>query len=182
MMALRRVCVLGILFCPGFLLASCGRTATVPIENVRVTPVTGADIQHAVQDSGARAVLVNVWATWCGPCREEFPGLMRVARQYQGQGLKVMLVSADDNTDMASVKKFLSEEGVDFPAYIKTEKDQAFIDGLDKRWTGALPATFIYDASGKLHDFWEGGATFNVFQQKVVEVLRKQAKPTGGNS
>jgi len=187
-MALRRICVLGILFCPGFLLASCERTVSVPIENVRVTPVTGADIRHAVQDSGARAVLVNVWATWCGPCREEFPGLVRVARQYQGQGLKVMLVSADDDTDMAPVKKFLAAEGVDFPAYIKAEKDQAFIDTLnkqgtlDKQWDGALPATFLYDASGKLHDFWEGGATFNVFQQKVVEVLGKQAKSTGGSS
>jgi thiol-disulfide isomerase/thioredoxin len=188
MMALRRLCVFGIHFCLGLLLVSCERTGSVPIENVRVTPVTGADIQHAVHDSGAKAVLVNVWATWCGPCRDEFPGLVRVARQYQGQGLKVMLVSADDDTDMAPVKKFLAAEGVDFPAYIKAEKDQAFIGALnrqstlDKQWDGALPATFIYDASGKLHDFWEGGATFNVFQQRVVEVLRKQAKPTGGNS
>ncbi len=94
--------------------------------------------------------------------------------QVQGQGLKVILVSADDDEDMAAVKKFLAEEGVDFPAYIKAEKDQPFIDGLGKQWTGALPATFLYDGSGKLHDFWEGGVTFNVFEQKVVEVLRKQ--------
>jgi thiol-disulfide isomerase/thioredoxin len=186
MMALRRICVLGILFCAGFLLASCERPKSVPIENVHVTPVTGADIQRAVHDSGAKAVLVNVWATWCAPCREEFPGVVRVARQYQGQGLKVLLVSADDDSDMAPVKKFLAAEGVDFPAYIKAEKDQAFIDALnkqstlDKQWDGALPATFIYDATGKLHDFWEGEATFSVFQQKVVEVLGKQAKSTGG--
>ena len=81
---------------------------------------------------------------------------------------------------MAAVKKFLAEEGVDFPAYIKAEKDQAFIDGLNKQWTGALPATFIFDSSGKLRDFWEGEASFNVFQQKVVEALSNQTKPTGG--
>ena len=102
---------------------------------MRVTPVTAAGIQQAVRNSGAKAVLVNVWATWCGPCREEFPGLIRVARKYQDQGLKVVLVSADFDTDMAAVKKFLAEEGVDFPSYIKAEKDQAFIDALDKRWT-----------------------------------------------
>jgi thiol-disulfide isomerase/thioredoxin len=187
-MALRRFCAVGILFGLGFLLVSCEQTKTVPIENVRVTPATGADIERAVHEPGAKAVLVNVWATWCGPCREEFPGLMRMARQYQGQGLRVILVSADDNSDMAPVKKFLAEQGVDFPAYIKSEKDQAFIDALskqwtlDKQWSGALPATFIYDANGKLHDFWEGEATFNVFTQKVVEVLGKQTKPTGGSS
>jgi thiol-disulfide isomerase/thioredoxin len=180
MVAVRRLFALGILLGLGAGFASCERTKRVRIEDVQVTPVTSVDVLRAVHDSGARAVVVNMWATWCGPCREEFPGLVRVARQYQGQGLKVILVSADDTNDMATVKKFLADEGVDFPAYIKAEKDQAFIDGLDKQWTGALPATFIFDGSGKLRDFWEGEASFNVFQQKVVEALSNQTKPTGG--
>ncbi len=96
-----------------------------------------------------------------------------MAEKYNGQGLKTLLVSADDTGDVAAVKKFLAEEGVDFPAYIKAEKDQAFIDGVDKQWTGALPATFIFDGNGKLRDFWEGGVAFNVFEQKVVEALGK---------
>jgi len=181
-MAIRRFCVVGILWCVGVLFVSCGRTSHVRVEDVHVTPVTAADVQRLVREPGARAVLVNMWATWCAPCREEFPGLVRVARKYQGQGLKVILVSADDDKDMAQIKKFLADEGVDFPAYIKAEKDQPFIDGLDQRWTGALPATFLYDGNGKLRDFWEGEAAFNVFEQKVVEVLGKQSKPTGGNS
>jgi len=181
MVAIRRttVCTLCSLT---ILLASCGPTKHVSVEDVHVTPVTSADVQKAIHDPGAKAVLVNVWATWCGPCREEFPGLVRVAEKYKGQGLRVLLVSADDTDQVAEVKKFLAEEGVNLPAYIKTEKDQAFIDGLDKQWTGALPATFIYDGSGNLHDFWEGGVTFSVFEQKVVEVLGNQPKPTGGNS
>jgi len=153
------------------LLVSCGSAKHVSVEDVHVSPVTSADVQRLIHEPGAKAVLVNMWATWCGPCREEFPGLVRVAEKYNGQGLKTILVSADDTNDMAAVKKFLAEEGVDFPAYIKVEKDQAFIDGLDKQWTGALPATFIFDGNGKLHDFWEGSVTFNVFEQKVVEVL-----------
>jgi len=181
-MATRRPYLVGILLCVGALSVSCGKTTHVRVEDVQVTPVTAADIQRLVREPGAKAVLVNMWATWCGPCREEFPGLMRVAHKYQGQGLKVILVSADDDKDMAQIKKFLADEGVDFPAYIKAEKDQSFIDGLDKRWTGALPATFIYDGSGKQHDFWQGEATFNILEQKVVEALGQQPKPTGGNS
>jgi len=181
MVAKRRFCAAGVLLRLGVLLVSCGQTSRVRVEDVQVIPVAAADIQRAVREPGAKAVLINLWATWCGPCREEFPGLVRVAHKYQGQGLKVILVSADDDKDMAEVKKFLAEEGVDFPAYIKAEKDQPFIDGLGKQWTGALPATFLYDGSGKLHDFWEGGVTFNVFEQKVVEVLGNTAKSTGGN-
>lgn len=153
-------------------LLSCGSARHVSVEDEHVTPVTSADVQRVIHESGAKAVLVNMWATWCGPCQEEFPGLVRVAQKYSEQGLRTVLVSADDTGDVAVVKKFLAKEGVDFPAYIKAEKDQAFIDGLDKQWTGALPATFIFDGNGKLHDFWEGEATFNVFEQKVVEVLR----------
>jgi thiol-disulfide isomerase/thioredoxin len=181
-MAIQNIRLISVGLCLGVFLMACRQTASVRVEDVNVSPVTAADIQRLVRDSGAKAVLVNLWATWCGPCREEFPSLVRVARKYQGQGLKVMLVSADDNAEMAAVKKYLAQQGVDFPAYIKAEKDQPFIDALDKRWTGALPATFIYDGTGKLRDFWEGGTTFNAFEQKVVEVLGKQAKSTGGKT
>jgi thiol-disulfide isomerase/thioredoxin len=151
------------------------------VEDVRVTPVTAADIQKMVHDSGAKAVLVNMWATWCGPCRAEFPGLVSVAHKYQGQGLKVLLVSADTEAELPAVKKFLADRGVEFPAYLKAEKDQAFIDGMGKQWTGALPATFLFDGTGKLHNFWEGETAFNDFEQIVVKVLGEPLKPAGGN-
>ena len=164
------------------LLVSCGQTGSVRTANLRVIPVTAAGIQKAIRSSGARAVLVNIWATWCGPCREEFPSLVRIAGKYQGHGLKVMLVSADSDTDLATVKHFLADQKVDFPSYLKTEKDQEFIDGLDKRWSGALPATFIYDGAGHLQDFWEGSASFNKFEQAVVKALDRDSNPTGGTS
>ena len=166
----------------GAVLVSCGQRASVNVDEVRVMPITASGIQQIVHNSGASAVLVNVWATWCGPCREEFPGLMRLARKYQGQGLKVVLVSADFDTDMTAVKRFLAEQGVDFPSYIKAEKDQEFIDTLDKRWSGALPSTFIYDGTGKLQDFWEGKASFSEFEQKVSKLLAGKTKSTGGSS
>ena len=180
MAATRRNITVGAVLCLGGWLAIGAVAKTVRVEDVRVTPVTAADIQNAVRDSGAKAVLVNMWATWCGPCRKEFPDLVSVAHKYQAQGLKVLLVSADSAADLPAVKKFLAERGVEFPAYLKAEKDQEFIDGMGKQWTGALPATFLFNGSGKLRDFWEGEATFSVFTQKVVKVLGEQMKPTGG--
>ncbi len=167
--------------CLGGLLAACSQSVKkVRVEDVKVTPVTAADIQREIRDPAAKAVLVNMWATWCGPCQEEFPDLVKVAHKYQGQGLKTMLVSADDEKELPAVKKFLADHGVEFPAYLKAQKDQEFIDGMDKQWSGALPTTFIFDGSGKLRDFWEGAATFNDFEVKVVEVLGKPTTPTGG--
>ncbi len=180
-MAIPKVWLAGICFCIGALLIGCQQATSVRVEDVRVTPVTATGIQQAVRNSGAKVVLVNMWATWCGPCREEFPSLVRVARKYQDRGLKVILVSADLDTEIAAMKQFLAAQGVDFPSYIKAEKDQAFIEAFDKRWTGALPATFIYDGAGNQQDFWEGKATFSDFEQQVVKVLDNQAKATGGN-
>jgi thiol-disulfide isomerase/thioredoxin len=180
MTVIRRSVAVAILVCLGSWCAVCAPVKTVRVEDVHVTPVTSADLQKAIHDPSAKAVLVNMWATWCGPCRAEFPGLVEVAHKYQGQGLKVLLVSADVATDLPAVKKFLAERGVEFPAYLKAEKDEEFIDGIGKQWSGALPATFIFDGTGKLRDFWEGEATFNVFEQKVVEALGKPIKPTGG--
>ena len=64
MMVIRRNITAGALLCLSGWLAACAPAKTVRVEDVRVTPVTAADIQQAVRDSGAKAVLVNMWATW----------------------------------------------------------------------------------------------------------------------
>ena len=160
-------------------IGACGGSSAAPAG--LVSPITAAGIQKEVHNSGAKVVLVNIWATWCAPCREEFPGLVRVAQKYRDKGLKVILVSADFDTETDAVKRFLTEQRVDFPTYIKAEKDQSFVNGLDKRWTGALPATFLYDGTGELQDFWEGKTSFNEFEQKVTSVLAGKVKSTGEN-
>jgi thiol-disulfide isomerase/thioredoxin len=153
------------------LVGGCGASRPVPVENVQLTPVKAADVVRLVHEPGAKVVLVNLWATWCGPCMEEFPDLVKLARQYQARGVRVLLVSADVETELANVKKFLAKQGVDFPTYMKAEKDMEFINGIEPRWTGALPATVIYDGSGKVRQFWEGKASYREFEQKVLEIL-----------
>jgi len=150
-----------------------GKPKPISTDQVHVTPVKAEDVMRIVREPGAKAVLVNMWATWCGPCREEFPDLIRLARKYQGQGLRVVLVSNDDEDQMPAIKKFLAEQGVDLPTYLKGEKDMPFINGIDTRWTGSLPATFIYDGGGKLKEFWEGQGSYALFEEKVKPLLNK---------
>ena len=134
-------------------------------------PVTASEILDRARRPGARATLVNVWATWCAPCREEFPGLLHVARARAGEGLRLMLVSADFEDQQPAVRAFLGARSVSDTAYLKTGDDMAFINTLSPKWSGALPATFIYDAGGRLVAFWEGMADEARFQRAVDQAL-----------
>jgi thiol-disulfide isomerase/thioredoxin len=120
----------------------------LPVDRVDLVPASAAEVQDAVRSSGARVSVVNVWATWCLPCREEFPDLIRFGRDFRDRGVALVLVSGDFADDTAPAREFLAEHGVDFRTYLKAGKDQEFIDAFDSEWSGALPATFVYDAAG----------------------------------
>jgi thiol-disulfide isomerase/thioredoxin len=137
-------------------------------------PATAAEVLAAVEEPGAKAVLVNVWATWCAPCREEFPDIVRVYRELEDRGFRLILVSGDFDTQLPAAKAFLTEQGVDFPTFLKEEDDMKFINTLSPEWTGALPATFLYDGSGTLLDFWEGKASYETLTEKVSAVLNEE--------
>lgn len=145
-----------------------GRATTMGPPLMRVT---GSGLLDRARRPGARATLVNVWATWCAPCREEFPDLLRVARARAGEGLRLMLVSADFEDQEPAVRAFLAARAVSDTAYLKTGDDMAFINTLSPKWSGALPATFIYDDGGRLVAFWEGMADEARFQHAVDQAL-----------
>ncbi|HEY6865688.1 MAG TPA: TlpA disulfide reductase family protein [Candidatus Eisenbacteria bacterium] len=136
-----------------------------------VVPATAPEIQALAARPGARATLVNVWATWCAPCREEFPGLLRVSRARARDGLRLVLVSADFEEQLPAVRSFLAGRGVTDTTYLKTGDDMPFINTMSPDWSGALPATFVYDAHGRLVRFWEGMADEARFSSAVNEAL-----------
>ncbi|HUK83622.1 MAG TPA: TlpA disulfide reductase family protein [Verrucomicrobiae bacterium] len=141
-----------------------------------VSPATSTAVLQAVHEPGAKVVLVNMWATWCGPCREEFPDIVKLAKKYRDRGLRVVFVSWDDEAGVA--QRFLGKQGVDFPSYIKTasESDPHFINAIEPRWTGAFPATIIFDGSGKVRAFWEGASSYSTFEKNILDVLNQQTQ------
>jgi len=138
---------------------------------LEVVPVTAGQVLEAVRGSGERVVLVNVWATWCSPCLEEFPELVKLQRNYAGKGLRVIFVSADFAEEVDGVYEFLAKQGVDFRTYLKTGNDEDFINALNPGWSGALPATLVFDSGGRLVNFSEGKASYEKFEQMVLDVL-----------
>jgi thiol-disulfide isomerase/thioredoxin len=142
-----------------------------------IVPASVVQVLSAVKKPGARAVLLNVWATWCDPCREEMPDLVRIYREHKAQGLRLVLVSTDGRDEKADAEKFLADQGVDFVSFLKTDKDMEFIDGIDKRWNGTLPASFLYDGQGKTVHFWSGKVSYQALKQKLDDVLKPKANP-----
>ena len=124
--------------------------------------------------TGGNATLVNLWATWCAPCRHEMPALLKVARAHRDDGLRLMLVSADFDDQIGAVRRFLATHAVDETTFIKTGSDNEFINTLHSEWSGALPATLVVDRHGRLTDFWEGAADENRFSHAVIAALTEQ--------
>jgi thiol-disulfide isomerase/thioredoxin len=136
---------------------------------VSIVPVTASELLAEVGERHSPVTLINVWATWCAPCRAEFPALLAVAERYRARGLRVMFVSADFDT--TAPREFLQQHGVSGRTYLKSGPDMEFIDAIDPRWSGALPATVVFDASGKKTDFWEGAADEARFAAAIDRAL-----------
>ncbi|HBB88164.1 MAG TPA: hypothetical protein DC047_11155 [Blastocatellia bacterium] len=120
-----------------------------------VVAVDAAGLQALLERGEAKSakpLLVNYWATWCEPCRDEFPDLVKVDADYRPKGLDFIAVTLDDLADIKTgVPKFLREMHAEMPAYLLNLSDpEPAIKLVDPKWSGALPATFLYNAQGEL--------------------------------
>jgi thiol-disulfide isomerase/thioredoxin len=150
------------------LLAGCSRPMP------QVTPATSAEVLNAVRAPGSKVVLLNLWASWCGPCREEFPDLVRLQKKYADRGLKIVFVSWDDTAEEAA--RFLAKQGMREPSFIKNsaESDQVFFEKIEPKLTGVFPTTVLYDGAGKLRSVWEGAVTYAQLEQAINPILKGQ--------
>ena len=100
----------------------------------------------------SRPLLVNFWATYCEPCREEFPDLVRIDKDFKARGLEFVTVSLDDPAEIkTSVPQFLRQMRAAMPAYLLNVPDpEPAIKWVDVAWGGGLPATYLYDAQGQV--------------------------------
>lgn len=119
---------------------------------VNARAVNGAEMQALLKRDGKRPLLVNYWATWCDPCREEFPDLVRIDKDFRARGLDFIAISLDDIADLkTAVPKFLREMKATMPVYLLNVADpEPIITAVDRQWGGAMPATFLYNNQGEV--------------------------------
>ena len=142
-------------------------------QSAEVLPVTYEELLSAIEDTEATATVVNFWATWCGPCREEFPAFVKLGKDFDTEGVRVLFVSMDFDDEVPEVQAFLEEQGWNQASYLRTGNDNEFIAALHQDWTGVLPATMVYDASGTLVDFWQGEPVeFEELHTRVFDAIR----------
>jgi thiol-disulfide isomerase/thioredoxin len=121
-----------------------------PTSSVREIDLDGLKKLLLRDPKDAHPLLVNFWATWCDPCREEFPDLVKIDADYRSSGLNFISVSLDDVADInGAVPQFLREMKATMPVYLLNVSDpEPAIRAVDTTWDGQLPATFLYDNGG----------------------------------
>lgn len=135
--------------------------------------VSGVDVIRAVKRAEEPLVLVNVWATWCGPCVEEMPMLIDVAKALEGK-VRLVLVSTDFSTQRDEAEALLRRLDAPLPGYFKRQKDQPFIEALHPDWNGTIPATFIFDNDGVRLRFMQGKLTKLQLMAELKALLRER--------
>jgi thiol-disulfide isomerase/thioredoxin len=127
------------------------KTPVAPAE-IQVIDLEGLKKLLQRDPKDARPLLVNFWATWCDPCREEFPDLVKIDADYGAKKLNFVTVSLDDVSEISTeVPKFLKEMKATMPTVLLNVNDpEPAIKSVDAGWDGQLPATFLYDKDGKV--------------------------------
>ena len=136
-----------------------------------VIQVNEVSLRNALKPNG-KPLLVNFWATWCDPCREEFPELVKIDNEYKGK-IDFVTVSLDDITDInTAVPKFLGEMKADMPAYLlKTDDESAVISSIAKDWSGGLPFTILYNEKGEIAYFRQGKVIPAVLRTEIIKLV-----------
>jgi len=102
-------------------------------------------------NSSEKVRLINIWASWCGPCILEFPDLVIIDRMYRGRAFEFISISADKLAQKDNVMKFLKKQEASNKNYIFNKDDvYELIEAVDPQWQGALPYTIVIEPGGKV--------------------------------
>jgi thiol-disulfide isomerase/thioredoxin len=124
-----------------------------------------------LSDLRGKAVVVDFWATYCGPCKIEMPWFVELQKKYGPEGLQIVGVAVDDAGEKA-ISDFTKKMGINYPILIGTQKVADQYGGLD-----GLPTTFFLDRSGKIMDRQLG-----LISESVIVDNIKKSLSSGGNS
>lgn len=138
---------------------------------VALSTLDMAGIQKLVKNEDSQKLrLINVWATWCGPCILEYPRFIELQRMYGARDFEFVSLSADKPEKQEKVLQFLKEKHSAVNNYLSTNDDKyALIDAVAKDWNGALPYTLLVEPGGKIVWQHQGEVDFLALKRAIVE-------------
>jgi thiol-disulfide isomerase/thioredoxin len=120
-------------------------------EPVTLEGINEPGIRDLLKNNSGKLLLVNVWATWCGPCLVEFPEFVTINRMYRGRDFEFVSICLDDTAKKAKALRFLKEKQASNRNYLfDLDNKYALIELVDPRWQGALPYTLLVEPGGRI--------------------------------
>ena len=154
-------------FALGVFAAGAGAVAPAsPAPDFTLRQMSGPNLR--LQEQRGQVVLVNFWATWCGPCREEMPHMNRLYEKYRASGFVLLGVNVDEDPQLAA--GIAAKLGLHFPVLLDTDKKVSKLYGLDK-----MPSTVLIDRDGKvkyLHLGYVSGYE-DTYEKQIRELLKE---------
>lgn len=129
-----------------------------------LTDVSGVTVQ--LSDYRGKVVILNIWATWCPPCREEIPSLIQLQKKFNSKGLQIIGVSVDEDNSEKVVADFIRNFGINYPVTID--------DGTVQEEYGPLsviPTTYILDRSGYIRYYAPGYLEYEQLEEAVTDLV-----------
>ena len=138
------------------------KAAEFSLINLVGEEVTSAQFQGKV-------ILLNFWATWCGPCRSEIPDFIKIYQKHQKDGLEIVGIVVSSGS-AAQVQKFVDKWGINYPVLTGDEK---YLQDLTNKYGGifGIPTTFLIDRKGVIREKWVGARTEKVFLAEIEKYL-----------
>jgi len=154
-----------------FLICGCGgREESSPLASHVAPDFALEDLNgrvYRLADFKGHVVLLNFFATWCGPCRQEIPHFIRLYQRFKDQGLEIVGVSLDYPTDV--LRPFIQRYGMTYPVVLGTREVVLDYGGIQ-----GIPTTFVIDHNGMISDYFVGMRPGSLIEESVTRLLKKK--------
>ena len=118
---------------------------------VTIDNIDAAGIKEIIKNKSDKLRLVNVWASWCGPCVQEFPDFVIIDRIYRSRQFEFVSICADKLSSKDNVLKFLQNKEASNKNYIfSSDNNSELVESIDPQWSGALPYTLLVEQGGNI--------------------------------
>lgn len=145
----------------------------------KVKVIKFEDLQKRINKLSDTTLVVHFWATWCKPCIEELPNYEKLSQEFINKKIRFILVSMDFPKDLKDkVEPFIAKNNINSEVVLLDEPDyNAWIDEIDKDWSGTIPATLMVNLTMRKRIFFEGQAKM----EKFLEELKEMTPAIGAN-